>query len=33
MPGTKANLLFRFLNQNEGRLSKRGRDKEFSSPA
>ena len=30
MPGRTLNLLFRFLHQNEGRLSKRARQKEFS---
>jgi hypothetical protein len=31
MPGPKMNLLFRFLNQNSGRFSKRAREKEFSN--
>lgn len=31
MPETAANLLFRFLDQNNGRLSKRAREKEFAT--
>ena len=31
MPDRLLDLLFRFLRQNEGRLSKRARDKEFSA--
>ena len=30
MPEVTTNLLFRFLDQNSGRLSKRARDKEFA---
>jgi hypothetical protein len=31
MPDRLLDLLFRFLHQNEGRLSKRAREKEFSA--